>query len=164
MVGSLTKTFACPGLRLGYVLVEDPADLAGVRRHQPHWSTSALSLAVLPDLLESADLPAWSAQISAARGEMVALLRGYDDDAPVNVGCGTDLTIRELAEMVAATVGFEGLLEFDPTKPDGTPRKLLDVSKIGDLGWQAEIGLREGLEQTYGWYLEQLRMGTVRAA
>lgn len=78
VVGSLTKTFACPGLRLGYVLVEDPADLARVRRHQPHWSTSALSLAVLPDLLESADLPKWSAQISDARDDLVALLRGYD--------------------------------------------------------------------------------------
>jgi histidinol-phosphate/aromatic aminotransferase/cobyric acid decarboxylase-like protein len=78
VVGSLTKTFACPGLRLGYVLVEDPADLARVRRHQPHWSTSALSLAVLPDLLESADLPTWSAQINDARKALVALLRGYD--------------------------------------------------------------------------------------
>jgi histidinol-phosphate/aromatic aminotransferase/cobyric acid decarboxylase-like protein len=78
VVGSLTKTFACPGLRLGYVLVEDPDDLARVHRHQPHWSTSALSLAVLPDLLESADLPKWSAQISEARENLVALLRGYD--------------------------------------------------------------------------------------
>jgi histidinol-phosphate/aromatic aminotransferase/cobyric acid decarboxylase-like protein len=78
VVGSLTKTFACPGLRLGYALVEDPADLARVRRHQPHWSTSALSLAVLPDLLESADLPKWSAQIREARAALVALLRGYD--------------------------------------------------------------------------------------
>jgi histidinol-phosphate/aromatic aminotransferase/cobyric acid decarboxylase-like protein len=81
VVGSLTKTFACPGLRLGYVLVEDPADLARVRRHQPHWSTSALSLAVLPDLLESADLPKWSAQIREARAALVALLRGYDLEA-----------------------------------------------------------------------------------
>lgn len=78
VVGSLTKTFACPGLRLGYVLVEDPADLAPVRRHQPHWSTSALSLAVLPDLLEHADLPTWATQISDAREELVALLQGYD--------------------------------------------------------------------------------------
>jgi histidinol-phosphate/aromatic aminotransferase/cobyric acid decarboxylase-like protein len=78
VVGSLTKTFACPGLRLGYVLVEDPADLAPVRRHQPHWSTSALSLAVLPDLLEHADLPTWSTQISDARRDLVALLQGYD--------------------------------------------------------------------------------------
>lgn len=78
VIGSLTKTFACPGLRLGYVLVEDPGDLARVRRHQPHWSTSALSLAVLPDLLESADLPKWSAQISEAREHLVGLLRGYD--------------------------------------------------------------------------------------
>lgn len=77
VVGSLTKTFACPGLRLGYVLVEDPADLVRIRRHQPHWSTSALSLAVLPDLLESADLPTWSVQISDARDDLVSLLGGY---------------------------------------------------------------------------------------
>lgn len=77
VVGSLTKTFACPGLRLGYVLVEDPDDLARLQRHQPHWSVSALSLAVLPDLLESADLPTWSAQINEARLDLVALLRGY---------------------------------------------------------------------------------------
>ena len=78
VVGSLTQTFACPGLRLGYVLVEDPGDLARVHPHQPHWSTSALSLAVLPDLLESADLLKWSTQISEARQDLVALLRGYD--------------------------------------------------------------------------------------
>lgn len=77
VVGSLTKTFACPGLRLGYVLVEDPDDLARVQRHQPHWSVSAFSLAVLPDLLESADLPTWSAQVSETRQDLVALLRGH---------------------------------------------------------------------------------------
>ena len=92
------------------------------------------------------------------------LLEHYDEPEPINVGLGTDLSIRELAEMVANTIGYEGRLEFDPTKPDGTPRKLLDVSKIHDLGWHAEIELRQGLEQTYAWYREQLRIGTVRAA
>ena len=92
------------------------------------------------------------------------LLENYDEPAPVNVGVGEDLAIRELAEMVAGVVGYEGQLEFDTTKPDGTPRKLLDVSRIHALGWRAEIGLREGLEQTYAWYLEQLATGAVRAA
>jgi GDP-L-fucose synthase len=92
------------------------------------------------------------------------LLEHYDAPEPINVGIGSDLSIRELAEMVAEVVGYAGTLEFDASKPDGTPRKLLDVSKLHDLGWRAEIGLREGLEQTYAWYLEQLASGAVRAA
>src|SRR4051812_25899571 len=87
------------------------------------------------------------------------LLEGYDEPEPVNVGVGADLPIRELAELVAGIVGFEGRLQFDTSKPDGTPRKLLDVGKLHDLGWQAQIGLREGLEQTYAWYVEQLKAG-----
>lgn len=78
VVGSLTKTFACPGLRLGYVLVEDPDDLTPLRARQPHWSTSALALAVLPDLLAAAELDKWARQIADARAELVALLRALD--------------------------------------------------------------------------------------
>ena len=92
------------------------------------------------------------------------LLEHYDDPAPINVGVGEDLSIRQLAELVASIVGYEGSLEFDTSKPDGTPRKLLDVGKLHSLGWRAEIGLREGLEQTYAWYQEQLASGAVRAA
>jgi GDP-L-fucose synthase len=92
------------------------------------------------------------------------LLEHYDAPEPINVGIGSDVSIRELAEMVAEVVGYAGTLEFDASKPDGTPRKLLDVSKLHDLGWREEIGLREGLEQTYAWYLEQLASGAVRAA
>ena len=92
------------------------------------------------------------------------LLEHYDAPEPINVGVGEDLPIRELAALVAEVVGYEGGLEFDASKPDGTPRKLLDVSRIHALGWRAEIGLREGLEQTYAWYRDQLARGTVRAA
>ena len=74
----------------------------------------------------------------------------------VNVGTGVDVTIRALAEQVAAVVGFEGQLTFDASKPDGTPRKLLDVSLLAELGWQARITLREGLEHTYAWFLDNL--------
>ncbi len=74
----------------------------------------------------------------------------------VNVGTGVDVTIRELAEKVAAVVGYEGQLTFDASKPDGTPRKLLDVSLLAELGWRARITLREGLEQTYAWFLDNL--------
>lgn len=77
------------------------------------------------------------------------LLRRYDGDEPVNVGCGEDLTIRELAETVASVVGFEGRIAFDATRPDGTPRKLLDVSRMRALGWSPSIGLEEGIAATY---------------
>jgi GDP-L-fucose synthase len=71
-----------------------------------------------------------------------------------NIGTGKDLTIKELAEMVQKTVGFKGEIKFDPTKPDGTPRKCLDVSKINSLGWKAKTSLEEGLKIVYQWYLE----------
>lgn len=82
----------------------------------------------------------------------VFLLENYDDDAPINVGTGTDVTINELAELVAATVGFTGDIEHDVTKPDGVPQKLLDVSRIGALGWHAQIDLAAGISSTYDWY------------
>jgi GDP-L-fucose synthase len=71
----------------------------------------------------------------------------------LNVGVGTDLTIHELAQAVAAVTGFAGEIGFDGTKPDGAPRKLLDVSRLGSLGWKARIGLAEGLRSTYDWFL-----------
>ncbi|MDA0273066.1 MAG: GDP-L-fucose synthase [Proteobacteria bacterium] len=72
----------------------------------------------------------------------------------INIGTGVDVTIRELAETIKKVVGFEGELKFDATKPDGTPRKLLDVSKINSLGWQAKISLEDGLKSTYEWFLD----------
>jgi GDP-L-fucose synthase len=85
----------------------------------------------------------------------VVLLERYDSPEPINVGVGEDLTIRELAELVASVVGFNGRLAFDTTKPDGTPRKLMDVSRITALGWKPEITLRDGLASTYAWFLSQ---------
>jgi GDP-L-fucose synthase len=84
----------------------------------------------------------------------VRLLEAYSDEAPINVGCGADLTIAELAEKVRAVVGFQGRLRFDPARPDGTPQKLLDVSRLTALGWQPRIPLEEGLAATYRSYLE----------
>ena len=72
----------------------------------------------------------------------------------LNIGTGTDITIAELAAMIAEITGFEGEIVHDTSKPDGTPRKLLDVSRVSELGWTAQIGLQEGLEATYQWYLE----------
>jgi GDP-L-fucose synthase len=84
------------------------------------------------------------------------LLENYDDPQTINVGVGEDLPIRELAQIVAETVGFAGVLTQDPTKPDGTPRKLLDVSRLNDLGWKASTDLQDGISRTYSWYLNNL--------
>jgi len=82
------------------------------------------------------------------------LLENYDSPETINVGVGEDLTIRELAEIVADVVGYDGELVQDFSKPDGSPRKLLDVSRINDLGWKATVPLREGIASTYTWFLE----------
>src|SRR4051794_3837539 len=84
----------------------------------------------------------------------VFLLEKYDSPEIINVGCGEDISIRELAELICDVVGFKGELSWDTTKPDGTPRKLLDVSKIHALGWRHGIGFREGIRRTYEWFLE----------
>ena len=84
----------------------------------------------------------------------VYLLENYNDEIAINVGVGEDVSIKELAELIKETVGFSGLIEWDSSKPDGTPRKLLDVSRITDLGWKAEISLEDGIRSTYEWYKE----------
>ena len=82
------------------------------------------------------------------------LLQTYDEEAIVNVGWGTDISIRELAEVVVSAIDYRGELNFDTTKPDGTPRKLLDVSRLTALGWRPRIRLRQGIERTYAWFVE----------
>ncbi|MBX9768489.1 MAG: GDP-L-fucose synthase [Bdellovibrionales bacterium] len=84
----------------------------------------------------------------------VFLMETYDDEKIVNVGTGEDISIKELSEIVKEIVGFKGQLLFDTSKPDGTPRKLLDVSRINKLGWKAKIPLHEGIQTTYRWFLE----------
>jgi GDP-L-fucose synthase len=82
------------------------------------------------------------------------LMKNYSDENPVNVGFGEDLSIAELASLVREVVGYDGEISYDPSKPDGTPRKLLDVSRLNELGWRAKIPLREGIEHTYRWFVE----------
>jgi GDP-L-fucose synthase len=84
----------------------------------------------------------------------VFLLEKYDSPEIINVGCGEDISIRELAELICDIVGFEGKLAWDPSKPDGTPRKLLDVTKLRNLGWKPSISLRDGIARTYDWFLK----------
>ncbi len=85
----------------------------------------------------------------------VWLMNNYEESDLINIGTGEDKSIRELAEIAKAVVGFKGDLIFDSSKPDGMPRKLLDVSKLNALGWQAETGVEEGLRRTYQWYLNR---------
>ncbi|MDN3496521.1 GDP-L-fucose synthase [Planococcus sp. APC 4015] len=80
------------------------------------------------------------------------LLDVYDEDSHINVGTGTDSTIREIADLVAEVVGYRGASEWDSSRPDGTPRKVLDVSRLAALGWSPSIGLRDGLESTVEWF------------
>jgi GDP-L-fucose synthase len=85
---------------------------------------------------------------------VVTLLSSYDGDAPVNVGVGEDVSILQLAQLVASVVGYDGAIALDPSKPDGTPRKLLDVTRLKALGWAPAVSLRDGIDSTYRWFLE----------
>jgi len=84
----------------------------------------------------------------------VFLMNKYDRDEILNIGVGEDLTIRELAELIKTVTGYAGGIQFDKSKPDGTPRKLLDVSRLRATGWRPRIGLEEGIRRTYAWFLE----------
>ncbi len=88
---------------------------------------------------------------------LVFLMRHYSGEGHVNVGTGSDLTIREVAALLAEVIGYEGRFVYDASKPDGAPQKLLDVGRLDRLGWRAETPLREGLEKTYRWFLETPR-------
>ena len=87
---------------------------------------------------------------------LLFLMQNYEDPSHINIGCGTDTTILELAEMIASVVGYKGDIATDPSKKDGTPQKLLDISRITALGWSPAIPLREGLASTYGWFLSNI--------
>ncbi len=132
---------------------------------------------VLPALLRKAheakqngdaELPVWGTgsprreflHVDDLADAALFLMEHYDEPEIVNVGTGTDVTIRELAEMIQQATGYQGRVAFDETKPDGTLRKLLDVSKLTSLGWTARTPLREGIASTYGWYLENFKSCT----
>ena len=87
----------------------------------------------------------------------VKCMQDYDDPEPINVGTGEDVTIKELAETIVDVVGYKNHYEWDTSKPNGTPRKVLNVDKMKSLGWEPKIGLREGIESTYEWYKKNVR-------
>ena len=84
----------------------------------------------------------------------VYLMHHYDDGQPINVGFGEDITIAELVEMICKTIGYEGGIVFDRSKPDGTMRKLLDVSRLQKIGWKPSIDIKQGIASTYDWFLK----------
>jgi GDP-L-fucose synthase len=88
---------------------------------------------------------------------LVFLMNEYSGEEHVNVGTGTDVSIKELAQLICKVVGYSGKIVFDTSKPDGTPKKLLDVSKINSLGWKAKVSLEEGIRKTYEWYLKEYK-------
>ena len=92
------------------------------------------------------------------------LMENYDEAEHINVGTGDDLPIRDLAMIVRDIVHPRGELIFDTSRPDGTPRKVLDVSRIEKLGWKAKVNLREGIESTYKWFLDEYDSGRIRGA
>jgi GDP-L-fucose synthase len=92
--------------------------------------------------------------VDDAADATVFALKRYSDESHLNVGTGSDISIRELAELIADIVGWDGTLVFDPSMPDGAPRKLLDVSALAELGWHPTIPLRQGIQDTYAWFLQ----------
>ncbi|HEY4343649.1 MAG TPA: NAD-dependent epimerase/dehydratase family protein, partial [Parvibaculum sp.] len=90
---------------------------------------------------------------------LVFLMRRYSEEGHINVGCGTDITILELARLVQRVVGFQGEIATDPSKPDGTPRKLMDVTRLTQQSWQARTNLEKGIAAVYLWYCEELAAG-----
>ncbi len=100
--------------------------------------------------------------VDDAADAMVWLLKNYSGDSHVNVGSGEDITIADLARTIVSVVGAEATITFDATKPDGTPRKLMDVSRLFATGWRPRYGLSDGLEQTYGWFLRHIDKGGIR--
>jgi len=136
---------------------------------------------VIPSLMRKADiakrsdaesLPVWGSgkpireflHVDDLADALVFLIERYSDAAPINIGSGEELSIRSIAEAVSRTVGFEGGLAFDPTKPDGAPRKLFDNTRIARMGWTAATSLDDGLTRTYEWFLESVAGQDVEAA
>jgi GDP-L-fucose synthase len=89
------------------------------------------------------------------------LLNEYDGPVAINVGSGQETSILDLAQSIAKVVGFDGAIKFDQTKPNGTPRKLLDTHFLNNLGWNAQIGLKDGLASTYDWFLNNNAKGSI---
>jgi GDP-L-fucose synthase len=100
--------------------------------------------------------------VDDAADAIVHLLKSYSDSTHMNVGSGVDMTILELARLICEVVGFEGSVTTDPSKPDGTPRKLMDVSRLFATGWRPKVGIREGLRNAYAWFQQNYAAASLR--
>jgi GDP-L-fucose synthase len=100
--------------------------------------------------------------VDDAADALVFLLKNYSGDSHINVGSGEDIAILDLARLVTSVVGYDGEILTDASKPDGTPRKLMDVSRLSGMGWRPRYGLKSGLEQTYAWFKERIETGEAR--
>lgn len=94
--------------------------------------------------------------VDDAADALIHLMKNYSEEMPINVGCGDDIAIADLALLLADIIGYRGVLRFDATRPDGTPAKRLDMSRLDELGWRSSRPLREGVKDTYRWYLENV--------
>jgi GDP-L-fucose synthase len=94
--------------------------------------------------------------VDDAADGMAYLMKAYSDEPHVNLGTGTEVSIADLADLICQVTDFRGQLRFDPSKPDGAPRKVLDVSRVNQLGWRARVPLQQGLEETYRWYIDNI--------
>lgn len=121
-------------------------------------------------LAHASTVPVWGTgtprreflHVDDAANGLVHTLKAYSGEPPINVGSGSEVTIAELAQTMAKVVGFNGTIEYDRTKPDGTPRKLIDSGRLRDLGWAPTMSLTDGLTSTYDWYLQALARDDLR--
>jgi GDP-L-fucose synthase len=131
---------------------------------QSHVVPALIAKAHRAKLERAEEIPVWGTgrakreflHVDDAADAMVFLMKNYSGEPFINVGTGVEISIAELTRLVCRTVGFEGRLQFDSSKPDGTPRKVVDIGRLRRLGWTPRIPLEEGLAQTYRWYLERL--------
>ena len=101
--------------------------------------------------------------VDDAADGMVYFMQHYSDEGIVNLGCGSDVPIRDLVELICKVVGYKGGIRFDTSRPDGTPRKMIDTSFAASLGWRARTSLQAGLEETYRWYIDNVASEKRRA-
>jgi GDP-L-fucose synthase len=94
--------------------------------------------------------------VSDLADAVLFLMNHYDEEQIINVGTGEDIRISDLAALVSEVVGYRGAIRYDTTKPDGTPRKLLDISRLRSLGWLPRVPLKQGIEETYEWFLQHV--------
>jgi GDP-L-fucose synthase len=171
-IAKISGTMLCRAYRRQYgcnFITAMPTNLYGVGDNfdleSSHVVPALMAKAHAAKLANSSELHVWGTgeprreflNVDDLADALVFLLRNYSDEEHINVGTGTDLTIKDLAEIIQRVVGTKATLRFDGSKPDGAPRKLLDVGRLQSMGWRSRISLEDGLRMTYDWYLSATR-------